>query len=214
MKKLGYSGHVPVFGIDVWVRRRKARREKTPPSPLSRNLSTSSSDLVFSFFPRFLENFQRPLFFPSLQEHSYYLDYKNLRMKYVEAVLGDGKDPATGIVDWGKREKKGGNVFSSSSSSSIVSTQKQLTPSFFLRLSFFHRSGPEKPRGRGEGRHGGGDQAPRRRLEDLKLKELLFSFFSSSPPLLFVSLRHAAPVAAAAAASPSASLLFFFLLLP
>ena len=49
----GYSGHVPVLGIDVW-------------------------------------------------EHSYYLDYQNLRPKHVSAVLGDGKDPSTGIVDWGQ----------------------------------------------------------------------------------------------------------------
>lgn len=56
MKKLGYSGHVPVLGIDVW-------------------------------------------------EHSYYLDYQNVRAKYVEAVLGDGKDPSTGIIDWGQVEK-------------------------------------------------------------------------------------------------------------
>lgn len=53
MKGLGYSGHVPILGVDVW-------------------------------------------------EHSYYLDYQNLRPKHVEAVLGDGKDPSTGIIDWGQ----------------------------------------------------------------------------------------------------------------
>lgn len=53
MKKLGYSGHIPILGVDVW-------------------------------------------------EHSYYLDYQNLRANHVAAVLGDGKDPSTGIIDWGQ----------------------------------------------------------------------------------------------------------------
>ena len=102
---------------------------------LSLRTSTSLSFLT----PRFkLKPIQK-------QEHSYYLDYQNVRAKYVEAVLGDGKDPATGIIDWGE--------FFSGFFLLLLSfsTQKNsLSPfsslSFSLKITF-HRPGPEKPRG-------------------------------------------------------------------
>ena len=104
MKKLGYSGHVPILGIDVWVSKMEEREEREREREkrglfFSRRLHPLSCSL--SHFPCLCSKPKQKKT-KKQQEHSNYLDYQNVRAKHVEAVLGDGKDPATGIIDWGK----------------------------------------------------------------------------------------------------------------